>query len=818
MAAIHTTQGSAEHAFAAVLEYERDEQVAWWDRVAAAFAVFPSQLQTAPAVTVTQSHYRRASDSFAADANGIAYIFNGIDQPQVFDPSYGSVERAGVLAPTSATTVSGSGNGNIVGQFYCYTRFVDRNGNLSSLSPISAMYEAQTQFGTISGATYTSPIVVTCTNAGVLGAGQVVKISGVIGNTAANGIYAVQPLTSSTFALYTDQSLTVPVNGNGTYVSGGKAYTGVSRIVYSNVPISTETKVVRRQILRNQDGDTNTFYIDIDTEDLTSTLFTSQTDSDSLLDFVALEDTDGNSLVDKSLPPDFKKVCAFHLGRMFATANESYSEGAVSVTNGSKIVTGIGTEWGVITFVGRYFEVVGGTQRYKIARMISTTSLELEDAYAGTTEPYAYYSIHVPDGERRSIYWSEPGESEAWPLRNTLNMAEDPNAGEITGLMVQNSWIYILAEARMYRFSFVNDPLLDGFIVKSAQRGCVNNRCWVMVENIAYMLDTLGIHAFAGNDDQDIGTPAVQDLFRTAPTGPYKINWTARRNFHAIYSPGEGTIKWFVSLGTCYTPSHAICYHVRLKRWWIEEYPFPVGASCLGRLQSKPQIYLGTNGKRVMASAYGTLDGPDPTTGDTRFSVTSSGVNWVAGSSATFPTSGLVGNPIVIVRGKGKGQRRTIHSVSGTTIYVTDPWLDLPDTTSVCQVGGIQWLWKSGWASWAETETGSTRAISIQYKPTTEDAEMYLRLYRDLSGSAQDWVRDVTLVDQNGIGHLEDDPSTDLSIDTTKTNGYVVLRIDGDSQLFVDGNRRVSLELRGVQNDMQFVVWQVRIEGALGGR
>lgn len=813
MAAIHTKHLDDPSVAVSVAEMSMGPSV---DMIGAVVGDFHKQVFNAPYVAITQPHYRRAADSFAEDANGIVYLFNGIDQPLTFDPAVGSYERSGVDAPVTAPSISGSGTGNIVGDFYAYVRFVDRNGNFSSFSPISTQYTAQSSTYSITGATYATPIVITSSIASSISIGQIIKISGVLGNTAANGIFAAQPLTSSTLALYTDQSLSVPVSGNGVYISSGTARTGVSSIRYGNVPVPTQSKVTRRQILRNQDGNLEVFYIDIDTDDLTSGTFTSQTDSDSLLNFVALADTNGNSLVDKTIPPNFKKVVAFHLGRLFATGNEPYSEGAVSVTNGSNVVTGIGTEWGQITFGGRYFEVVGGTKKYLIDRCASPTSLILADPYEGTTEPYAYYSIHVPDGERKSIYWSEAGESEAWPLANTLNLAEDPNAGEITGLLSQHSWIYILAENRTYRFSFVSDPLNDGFIVKSTQRGCINQRCWVQVEDIAYMLDYLGIHAFAGNDDQDIGTPAIQDLFRIKPTGKYKINWNAKRNFHAVYSPGEGLIRWFVSLTGNYTPQHAICYHVRLKRWWIEEFPWPVSSSVTGRLKNKPQVYLGTNAKRIMALGESTLDGPLAAEGTVRGQVTSSGVTWIADSSAVFASSGLVGNSVTIVRGKGKGQRRTIASVSGTTINVIEPWLDRPDTTSVYQLGGISWNWKSGWAKWIESDDLMARAVSVQYKPTENDSEMFIRLYRDLSESAQEWERVVSLDEQNGIGLLENDPVTDLTIDATRSKGYVFQRLDGFTHWFVDGYRFVSVEMHGTQNAEQHTIYRLSIDGASG--
>src|SRR5690348_3284911 len=68
----------------------------------------------------------------------------------------------------------------------------------------------------VSDATNASPIVVTTTAAHLMATGDRVRVSGVTGNTAANGDFTITVLTSTTFSL--DGS-----TGNGAYVSGGTA-------------------------------------------------------------------------------------------------------------------------------------------------------------------------------------------------------------------------------------------------------------------------------------------------------------------------------------------------------------------------------------------------------------------------------------------------------------------------------------------------------------------------------------------------------------------------------------------------------------------
>jgi len=750
----------------------------------------------------------------AVDPFGVMQIVNGIDRPLRFDPAVGSTERAGIQPPLQAIVMSGSGAGGIVGEFKAYLRFIDRDGFPSSVSPQSATFQPSVTTATVSGASNASPIVITTSAAHGLGTGQTIQIDGIYGNDNANGIWTARVLSATTFELWNDSSFTTASLGNGTYNSGGTVRTGCSSIIYSNLQTSTESRVVRRQILRNRDGDFATFYIDIDTTDLTSSTLTSLATNDSLIDGIPIENESGLSQLDKSTPPENKSFIAHHLGRMFTYGVENYSEGAVAVTNGSTTVTGLSTEWGQLTFAGRFFRVIGDTKTYTIASIASTTSITLSEAYTGSTDPYALYIIHTGDDERASFYFSEAQEPEAFPIANRLALAEDPGAGEATGLLPLRSWIHFLKENRTLRFSFVNEPLFDGFSVQASKRGCVNDRCHVTVEETAYMMDYVGFHAFMGNDDQDISTPGVKELFRNNTNGQYRINWGPRRYFHSVYDPGESIIRWYVTLSGHYTPYHAVAYQHRMKRWWIEEYPFPISASVLGRMNGRPQVFLATSGNRVLALNQSTLDGLDPNSGTVSGTVTSSGVNWIVDSTATFPTSNTAGNCVCITGGKGKGQRRQITSISSTKINVAEPWMDRPDTTSTYQIGGIQWKWRTGWLRWAEDDYLAMRSFSVQFRPTSTSAEMHMRLYRDLANTPQSWVQVHTLAEGNGIALVANDPDTYLSIDSTKYNGWVQQRFDGFRDWYGDAPRFVSVELGGTSNKDQLSILRASVDGA----
>lgn len=68
--------------------------------------------------------------------------------------------------------------------------------------------------GTITGVSNAGPIVITTTSTAGLADGNLVKIEGVLGNTAANGLFSIANVTSTSFELVDSQ-------GNGTYTMGG---------------------------------------------------------------------------------------------------------------------------------------------------------------------------------------------------------------------------------------------------------------------------------------------------------------------------------------------------------------------------------------------------------------------------------------------------------------------------------------------------------------------------------------------------------------------------------------------------------------------
>jgi len=77
-----------------------------------------------------------------------------------------------------------------------------------------------------------------------------------------------------------------------------------------------------------------------------------------------------------------------------------YKTGTVTVTNGSNVVTGSGTEWLANISVGDWFKVDDRSPIYQIASVDSNTQIELTVNYAeatGTTLSYCIVTDFTPN-------------------------------------------------------------------------------------------------------------------------------------------------------------------------------------------------------------------------------------------------------------------------------------------------------------------------------------------------------------------------------------------------------------------------------------
>lgn len=764
------------------------------------------QQQVTQSVTVFSPPLSRwPVPTFARDQTGRLHIANGADPIRTWNGFESNFVNSGVPAPGSTPAVTSSGSGTIVGTIYAYQRWLNADGLVGNLSPLSSAHSISTLSGTVTAATNAAPIVITSAGHG-LSTGNTAKITSVQGNWSANGTWSVTVVNANSFSL--DSSV-----GSGAYKAGGSWNSGAATISYSNCDAPTDSRVTTRQILRNKDGDVGTFYIDVESTDLTTTAYSSTTVETSLGDAVPLIDTNGGDLnvVRHGEPPGRKRVVIAHQTRLFFTADAPYKQGAAIVTNGSSTVLGIGTYWTPV-MVGWNFFAVGTDNAvvYTVKSVESPQQIQLTATWEGSTDPYLPYAVAPGSDESRTVYFSEAGLPQSININGGgLTIPEDVDAGDIVGLLPLRNFVYILCESRTYRLTYQANPALDGSVFPAYWRGAVNQQCWVTVEGSAYVMDRKGCYIFQGNQFEEISEP-IQIIFGDRPNQKFKINWQDTEHFHAAHDPAEEVVKWFVCLEGLRYPKHAIVYHYRHRRWYLEEYPIPITCSSLGDVDGRREVYYGTPGRRVILSGQGTLDGIKNHDGTVRGTATSADYLSISDTAAAF-SSLAVNSPVQITEGTGKGQVRIISAVTGTKLTMSQPWVIQPDATSVYQIGGIRWKYRTGMLRFVESDKHEKRGVEIIWKPITNSATLSSRLYHDRNSSATTAHVDRSSAEGDGVSTTKD--STDRIIDLTKPSGFAHQSFDSHRTIGVDGRRFLSIELEGVTNDEQHRISQISIHG-----
>jgi hypothetical protein len=505
------------------------------------------------------------------------------------------------------------------------------------------------------------------------------------------------------------------------------------------------------------------------------------------------------------VPPSHKAVVVAHQGRIFANVDVTYDRGSILTGFNSTTCRGVGTQWRR-TFARRLLYVVGAAQAYEITSVDEDAqTLTLSEPFTDPVGPIASYAIRPPPGERRLLYYCEPGLPESWPPWNAVAFPEDGD--EMTGQLVKGSFVYVLEKRAIYRFTFQEDPSLDGFAFLTTRRGCLNHRCQVQAEDSCYLLDDTGIHKFDGQTSEAISQP-IQQLFQQGVgLGIHEVNWDAdQRLWHAAHDPIRDTIRWFVAMTGWREPRHAICYDYRRSRWWIEEYPAPIDSSTIGTIGHRRSL-AGSTGRRVFCLSEGTLDGIEWALAE-RGTVGAAGPLALVDAGATF-LADLAGTPVQIVAGKGAGQARVIVSASGSRLGIDRPWNIIPNGTSTYQLGGVPWVWRSGWYALTAGEAEAPNDLDLVYEPLQRPTTVDAQIYYDHAKQPEAWALDQA---QDGVTTTFGDPTIRFALNTPR--GFSRQRMAQHAEPYAYGSQFVSVKLGGVQATEPVQVYSVVLKGA----
>jgi hypothetical protein len=586
---------------------------------------------------------------------------------------------------------------------------------------------------------------------------------------------------------------------------------GASKITYSDVEVPTDTNVTRRQILRSKPGAVGVFYIDIDEEDVTSNTFSSTKLDSELEPDVAVVMLDSNG-VDTNLsrhgvPPNYKRVVSAYQNRMFFGVN--YVERSMVTISGDS-ATGVATDWPNV-FDGRTLYQDSGKGLVEVDADSQTAALS-ESTTTTQTASQATIAQAAPDEQR--VYHSWVTGSDSFPEsvhpNRTFQFSRNSNHGNMTSSFVFNGNFYVGFKAAIYQYAFNTDPTSlpdgDGRVQLVVPRGVCNNRTIAYTDDLAVIMDREGVFMFDGNTLESVSGP-IKPVFTGA--GTPAIQWANQEWFHAAYFATQRTVRFFVTLDGGPYPRHALCFNVDQRFWWVEEYPWPVTSSAVGVLDGQSVVFLGSTGRRVF-TLNGNRDGLAAVLGDTqRGTATGSGWRTLTDSAATF-TSSLAGSVLTIVEGTGRGQRRTISSVSGTTLTLKNHWGTRPSTDSVYQIGGVAWSYRTGKLLLNNNNQRQVRRVEMFWQPTSKPSSLSYEVFADWNYTANVNKETRKAGSTDGVSTTKD--STFNKVDLT-VRGHVEQEFGGNRPEGVSGEKFVAVSVSGVINDERLRLLGLAVAG-----
>jgi hypothetical protein len=111
----------------------------------------------------------------------------------------------------------------VANQLYLYPQATPQPNTVADYNHLLDLFVFQVEpiKANVTAATATSPVKITLSRTTNLRTGDRIKISGVVGNIACNGVRYIEMLNQTQCTLFYDERLTLPVAGNFPYISGG---------------------------------------------------------------------------------------------------------------------------------------------------------------------------------------------------------------------------------------------------------------------------------------------------------------------------------------------------------------------------------------------------------------------------------------------------------------------------------------------------------------------------------------------------------------------------------------------------------------------
>ncbi len=199
-------------------------------------------ISTGVTLTITSGAIYDTAGSSLTIAGGGTLAFGATDGVIQTGSTASAITLNSSMSGSGGLTFAGSGTVTLASNDPNLSGTTTLDGGILTLGNSGAALPSN--YGTITGATLATPIVITTASTTGLQTGQTVTISGVLGNTAANGIWTITVLTATTFQLNNSA-------GNFAYTSGGTWSNNPLNLIGGTLQASTSVVLSNAVSLNN---------------------------------------------------------------------------------------------------------------------------------------------------------------------------------------------------------------------------------------------------------------------------------------------------------------------------------------------------------------------------------------------------------------------------------------------------------------------------------------------------------------------------------------------------------------------------------------
>lgn len=203
----------------------------------------------------------------------------------------------------------------------------------------------------------------------------------------------------------------------------------------------------------------------------------------------------------------------------------------------------------------------------------------------------AWYAVDESGAEPNALYFSGEGEQESVPATNqVIIQSVGREADRITGMFPMDGALYVCQQRSITRLTVSGNPLENAAAQQVAQRGLLNDRCWVLHEGVAYAADSTGMYAFDGSSTKPLSDPVKE--FWTDP----RMDFTKFRDFFVSLDSDQQVVRLHYPVTTSSAVDRALCYSLVTQSWWDELYASHMGCVATAYKNGRPENYGGGSG------------------------------------------------------------------------------------------------------------------------------------------------------------------------------------------------------------------------------